>query len=1172
MHVLTGAVIATDHFPLMLSFQPPDVLSSNVPLIPKPPSPAQPISDEELEQKYDDNHNDPSSSSTTPEPTPEPSLVVKPSTIPGGGMGLFANQNYKPGELIIKYTGEAIDEKQKQTRYPRNDAHYVMYVKQNVYIDAADPSLSSDARYINTGGKLHNNATLKISHHNGEHHANVRASSHIMKGDEIFMPYGRTFRHFTFIQPPPKQRRSRANKQTQQRQQPHVYAHAHVPPHRSDASSKSNRVRWKITNDMDWRLFESHVSPQLKQWTDKYDEWSGNNTPTTLTQKQIDTCWHEWLDIITNTAKTCIGTVTTPPNSKEWWQFIPNIHTLHETYRKARRDSRAARRRGRVPPPSHVLASTRERYLRARGAFLKAIQKGKQKYDDEMVSAIDHHTPNNKHKPYWARLKRVMPRSHKAQASFPDRDGAPPQSPQQSLNNLAEHLARVSSLAHEPSHDADHERHVKEYLANHVLPHSNVREPPSFSLDDVSQACSRFRLNTALGSDNVSPYFLKRGGDVVHKSLYMLFSILSRHGMVPSSFRHGHVVTLYKGEGEVSNPNNYRPITITSVVARLYERVHVKSLLAAMLRANMPSPEQFGFTAKRSCHDAIYRLLSLIVETIDQGSGDSRFVPAVFVDISKAYDKVWIEGLLYKLHKMGVTGNLYYMLRSLLTNRTIQVVSADGTISLQHILSAGVPQGSILAPFLFLIYIHDILSNVPPSVCLSIFADDIALLPLIPGADGLAPMQRALSVMTRYASLWKITFSSKKTNTVYFRPDIRGKWKEPSLKLKLGNFNITTATQYTYLGVMLDNLLTFIPHACYVIHQVTRTAHLISRLVRRDSYPSFPVIQTLVKCILVPQLTYGFPFFSVKDEVISTKQATGNNSTKGNLYRRMKNAILRPLLFSLGLPHHTNHASVFIESRLLDVNSLFTLCSAQLVHRWLSMEDNTTNAATLLFRQHLASAVAPRSPFHPYNVLCSAIRRVGGLQFDPADIAAFQDIKRNKLRGITWNQQYTSWYDSKSKDGLQPSLISCYPRRPQEGKHNKLPLYLHYDHPSTASHRARLRFGRALLCSFMHRFKFKGILSPKCTYCQTDSDETVSHTVSSCNYYMMERLKCIRELDVILPATCSSQWPLTKFDLSGGPAIAPELYIIDSKSKKKLHKVLYITGKFIDSIQRERKF
>ena len=85
-------------------------------------------------------------------------------------------------------------------------------------------------------------------------------------------------------------------------------------------------------------------------------------------------------------------------------------------------------------------------------------------------------------------------------------------------------------------------------------------------------------------------------------------------------------------------------------------------------------------------------------------------------------------------------------------------------------------------------------------------------------------------------------------------------------------------------------------------------------------------------------------------------------------------------------------------------------------------------------------------------------------------------------------------------------------------------------------------------------------------------DETVSHTISSCSYYMMERLKCTRELDRILPATCSSPWALTKFDLGGGPAIAPELYIIDSKSKKHLHKVLHITGKFIDSIQCERKF
>ena len=110
-----------------------------------------------------------------------------------------------------------------------------------------------------------------------------------------------------------------------------------------------------------------------------------------------------------------------------------------------------------------------------------------------------------------------------------------------------------------------------------------------------------------------------------------------------------------------------------------------------------------------------------------------------FIDISKAYDKVWIEGLLYKLHRMGIQGNLYYSIRSLLLNKSIQVVSADGTTSQTHTLTAGVPQGSILASFLFLIYIHGIIADVPPNVCLSLFADDIGVLPLTPGPEGIAP-------------------------------------------------------------------------------------------------------------------------------------------------------------------------------------------------------------------------------------------------------------------------------------------------------------------------------------------------------------------------------------------------------------------------------------------------
>lgn len=921
---------------------------------------------------------------------------------------------------------------------------------------------------------------------------------------------------------------------------------------------------------MDWKLFQTHISPALETWMETYDEWAGNNTPSTLTQTQIDTCWQSMLDIITESARACVGTSTTRKNSKEWWMFAPHIHTLHEAYRKARRNRRAARRRGRVPPPIPVLVATQEAYRKAKGALFSAINKGKQTYGDALVSAIDQTTHKNKHKPYWACLKRVMPSTRTPFASFPDATGAPPASLQHAIDNLAAHLAHISSLAPDPTHDTQQERHVKEYLTNHVLPHANVNEPPPFNLDEVARSCSSFRLNTALGSDNVSPYFLKYGGRHLHKSLFILFSIFSRHGMIPSSFRHGHVVTIYKGEGEVSDPNNYRPITITSVVARVYERIHVKSLLAAMHRAGMPSPEQFGFTAKRSTHDAIYRLLSLIVETIDQGTGDSRFIPAVFVDISKAYDKVWIEGLLYKLHKMGVTGNLYYMLRSLLTSRTIQVVS-DGKVSKQHTLTAGVPQGSILAPFLFLIYIHDVLQNVPPNVCMSLFADDIAMLPLVPGLDGLAPLQRALSSMTRYASLWKISYSPKKTNVVYYRPDYKGEWSNPQLQLTLGNFTIKTTTQYTYLGVILDHLLSFIPHACDVVNTVSRTAHLISRLVRRDKYPSFPVIQTLVKSILIPQLTYGFPFFAVQDKSVSTSQATGNSCTISNLYVRMKNAILRPLLFSLGLPHHVNHASIFIESRLPDVNSLFSLCAARLAHRWLSMDSNTTNAAAVLFRQHVAAPPVPF--FHPFQVLCSAIRQTPGLNFSLVDTDAFKTIPKKQLSKIIWKQQYRTWYDTPTfRNGIRqppPSLSHCYPRVLEDKQVTQIPHYLHYDHPSTASRRARLRFGRALLCHFMHRFRFRDTPSPKCPCCNSNMDETVEHLVSHCTQYTAQRHKCVRVLDLVL--SVSSPWSSNKLTNGPGPVIAPEVFI-DSDPKKYLPRTLYVTGKFIDSLQQLRKF
>ena len=189
---------------------------------------------------------------------------------------------------------------------------------------------------------------------------------------------------------------------------------------------------------------------------------------------------------------------------------------------------------------------------------------------------------------------------------------------------------------------------------------------------------------------------------------------------------------------------------------------------------------------------------------------------------------------------------------------------------------------------------------------------------------------------------------------------------------------------------------------------------MISRLVRRDKYPSFPVIQTLVKCVLVPQLTYGFPFFRIEDKSINTSQGTGNRSSKANLLTRAKNTILRPLIAALGLPHCANHDSVFVESRLFDVSSLFTICSARLAHRLLNMDDDTTNVASVLFKQHLTNPLSNR--FHPFNVIWKSISLVFGLSPNSQqDIDRFKQLTKKQLVSITWTHQYQEWWNSRTK-------------------------------------------------------------------------------------------------------------------------------------------------------------
>ena len=882
-----------------------------------------------------------------------------------------------------------------------------------------------------------------------------------------------------------------------------------------DIPDMTDATETGLNDEQETNIGQAQQSEHSEHEQDMKNNMNDNHTtrPIHITQEQIDTCWKQIHDTMMSAADISFGQVTERPHSKYWWAVAPDIHAIHNTMSRKRRMIRKMTRaikhsrkggvRHNITPQQ--LAQTRKEYRDAKKTFNKSVLKAKNTEWEGMAGATDTYTDKHRHQIMWKAFKKTKGSTRVAAASFADKDGHPPLDGTQALNNMAAHIARISSLPRNAMFDAGHEEHVLSYVRDSIPERPLSPHAPSFSFSDVEHACTSFRLNTALGADNVSPHFLRNGGKKLHRAIYMLFSICSWYGVVPTAFRHGHVMTLYKGEGQETDPDSYRPITITSVVARIYERVHKNELLNEMIAAGIPSKDQFGFTKQRSTHDAIYRLLSLIVDTSTKGDDDpeprERYVPAVFVDISKAYDKVWIDGLLYKLHHdLGITGNLFYMIKAMLTKRTIQVV-CDGKISTMYVLEEGVAQGSILAPLLFLIYIHDLtqIRGNGTSICMSLFADDISLLPLQHGSAGIAALNRALDDMSIYARKWKIIFSAKKTNVVYFKPGFKPEqgYVPPHTHgtLKLTNFSIECAQQYKYLGVNLDQCLTFIPYVRDLIKRLAATTHIISRLVRRNHAPSIPVIQTLVKTVLIPKMVYGFAFIPPRflaDKKINLKiTGIADSSTSMNLHSALKHAFLTPMMRCMGQPYYVHHDSLLVESRLLSIPSLHSLSCIRLAHRWMSNTLDATNEAGRMFREHAIHPPPNRSGCHPFYHIQRNIMRITALDTFRDTPFSLIDAERHRLKEIIWEQQYKKW----TEHGTHPLQQQYTTQAP---KQRNMPTYTHMDTPEAATNRARLRFARARLKFDQKRMKFRGVASVTCRQCGR-ADETVKHVIETCD-------------------------------------------------------------------------
>jgi len=325
----------------------------------------------------------------------------------------------------------------------------------------------------------------------------------------------------------------------------------------------------------------------------------------------------------------------------------------------------------------------------------------------------------------------------------------------------------------------------------------------SISEDELKEAIHKLKNNKSPGLDRVLNEMIKYSDDNTHKIMLSLFNKIYSLSMYPSSWSHGYITNLFK-KGSTMDPQNYRSLTITSSLGKLFNSILATRLQKYLTEHNLIAREQIGFMKETSTSDHVFSLHTLINKYANK---KSQKLYACFVDFRKAFDSVWHHGLFYKLAKLNINNHLLRIIKDMYADNQLCIKVQD-KISNFFTSLKGVRQGDNLSPTLFNIFINDLpayignQSNTHP-VCLGnqtfnclMYADDVILLSTSP-----IGLQNCLKGLETFTEEWKLDLNLNKTKVLIFNKS----GKHLDEPFTFNNNYIECTANYTYLGINFDN-------------------------------------------------------------------------------------------------------------------------------------------------------------------------------------------------------------------------------------------------------------------------------------------------------------------------------------------------------------------------------
>ena len=515
---------------------------------------------------------------------------------------------------------------------------------------------------------------------------------------------------------------------------------------------------------------------------------------------------------------------------------------------------------------------------------------------------------------YWNTLFRLTGAKSKSRSKKPllKPDGTFTESDKERADTFAATLEKVHNVHQGDIFDDNFKEEVESTIKEHEILFkplvSQIEEVDDdneiltpITTGEIKGFLKKCKPNTAPGVNGIRYSVLKQAGDPVFAALANIYNACLAIGYFPKLWKHAEGVMIPKPGKDGKLAGSYRPISLLSCMGKLFEKTLAGRIKNSLEKEIFFNQWQNGFRSKRTAMEHVFRL----VEETQLGFTKKWKGGAVFIDVEKAFDSVWHDGLRYKLMKGSLPRKMIRLISSFLSERTIQV-NCNNHSSEEVKLNAGTPQGSVLSPLLFIYYVNDIPDLGPTGCNLSQFADDMGIWTHAKSAKALRlRLSKALKLMEGWCAKWRIKLNAVKTQFLVFSRTV----KPVKIDLELFDEPIKQTQSAKLLGITLDHKLSFNEHIKGLTNRAYSRLNLL-KLLKGTTWGAKPyTILRAYKGFIRPILEYGAIISGAFNETLMKKMQV------------LQNKCVR---LALGAPWETRIVDLHDYTRMETIKERFT--------------------------------------------------------------------------------------------------------------------------------------------------------------------------------------------------------------------------------------------------------